>query len=263
MNFAIYQMEVIPGNPAENRQKVKRWIEEVTEAGKVDTVVLPEMWTTSYTLTDLHELADKEGEQTKAFLKEQAVKHKINIVGGSVANNKGGHIYNSSFVFNAKGELVHEYDKIHLVPMLNEHLYLKGGQKSAETFELNGIKMGLIICYDLRFPELIRSLALDGAQVLFVVAEWPTARKNHWVALQVARAIENQMYVVSSNCVGTCDEVDYAGTSMIIDPWGDVLKQGTENEETLIETLDLEKVAHARKDVPIFSSRVPSLYKFN
>lgn len=264
MNFAVYQMEVLPGNPEGNRQKVKRWVEEVAASQKAETIVLPEMWTTSYTLEDLQDLADTEGKETKLFLSGLAREHGLNIVGGSVANKIGGNIYNSSFVFNGKGELVYEYDKIHLVPMLKEHLYLSGGQKPAEIFELDGIKMGLIICYDLRFPELSRQLALDGAQALFVVAEWPTARRNHWMALQVARAIENQMYVISSNCIGACEGVDYAGTSMIIDPWGDVLQQGSQTkEETITAALNLDKVEQVRKEVPIFSSRVPGMYKFN
>lgn len=122
--------------------------------------------------------------------------------------------------------------------------------------------MGLIICYDLRFPEIIRSLALDGAQVLHIVAEWPEARANHWKILQTARAIENQMYVVSANRVGEYDGVAFAGASMAIDPWGEVLFEASdEDEETISVSLDLEKVLTVRKDVPIFTSRVPHLYK--
>lgn len=255
-------MEIIPGDPEKNRDKVKKWVREVIQAESPDTIVLPEMWTTSYTLSQLSELADEAGEPTKSFLRELAIEHHINIIGGSVASKVGDKIYNSSFVFNSKGELVYEYNKIHLVPMLNEPLYLTGGTKKVETFELDGIKMGLIICYDLRFPELTRSLALDGAQVLFVVAEWPTARKHHWTTLQIARAIENQMYVISSNNIGSLDGVDYAGTSMMIDPWGDVVCQGSDNnEETLTGVLNAERVSEVRKEVPIFESRVPDLYK--
>ncbi|MDY0393735.1 nitrilase-related carbon-nitrogen hydrolase [Virgibacillus halophilus] len=122
--------------------------------------------------------------------------------------------------------------------------------------------MGLIICYDLRFPEVIRTLALEGAQVLHIVAEWPDARTKHWVNLQIARAIENQMYIVSSNRIGMYDGTRFCGNSMVIDPWGDVLKQGSEEmEETLTIQLDLEKVKQVRNDVPIFKSRVPHLYK--
>ena len=254
-------MEIVVGEPEQNRAKVERWMNEVSKNEKPDTVVLPEMWTTSYKLTDLNELADEGGETTKSFLRDMAITYNFNIIGGSIANKVGDDIYNTSFVFNRKGELVYEYSKIHLVPMLNEPLYLTGGTKKVETFELDGVKMGLIICYDLRFPELARSLALDGAQVLFVVAEWPTPRIYHWTSLNIARAIENQLYVVSSNNIGTFDGVVYGGTSMLIDPWGEVLQQGSiDKEETLTDTLNLERVIQVRKEVPIFDSRVPHLY---
>ncbi len=117
------------------------------------------------------------------------------------------------------------------------------------------------LCYDLRFPELARKLALDGAQVLFVVAEWPKPRTNHWVSLQIARAIENQMYVVSSNNVGTLDGVEYTGASLIVDPWGEVLAKGSENkEETIRGSLNPDRVLEVRENVPVFASRVPELY---
>jgi omega-amidase len=262
MKFSIYQMDIIPGNPDANREKVKKWIKQVVIEEKPDTVVLPEMWTTAYTLSVLEQAADVNGEPTKSLFQDLAIKHHINIIGGSVANNVNGEIYNSAFVVNRQGEVVYQYDKIHLVPMLDEPKYLTGGQKAVEVFELDGVKMGVVICYDLRFPELARALALEGAQVLHILAEWPLARRSHWKNLQLARAIENQMYVVSANRVGTYDNVEFAGTSLIIDPWGDIIKEGSvKNEETISVTLDLEKVNKVRKDVPIFTSRVPHLYK--
>ena len=262
MKYSIYQMDIIAGNPDANRMKVRHWLEAEMKENKPDIVVLPEMWTTAYTLKALDKVADTNGAKTKSFLKELALTFKVNIIGGSVANQKDGKFYNSSFVFARNGDLVYEYDKVHLVPMLNEHDFLAGGEKVPEVFELEGIKMGLIICYDLRFPEIIRSLALDGAEVLHVVAEWPAARTRHWKVLQAARAIENQMYVVSANRVGEYDGVEFAGASMAINPWGDVLLEaGEEDEETLAITLDLEKVKTVREEVPIFTSRVPHLYK--
>ncbi|MFD2211420.1 carbon-nitrogen family hydrolase [Virgibacillus halophilus] len=262
MKYSIYQMDIYPGKPEKNRQKVKQWAEREVEKNNPDTVVLPEMWTTAYTLDDLAECADCNGEPTKSFLSDLAAKLNVNIIGGSVANKVVEDYYNSSFVFNRTGKLVYEYDKVHLVPMLNEPKYLTGGQRVPEVFELEGVKMGLIICYDLRFPEVIRTLALEGAQVLHIVAEWPDARTKHWVNLQIARAIENQMYIVSSNRIGMYDGTRFCGNSMVIDPWGDVLKQGSEEmEETLTIQLDLEKVKQVRNDVPIFKSRVPHLYK--
>ncbi|WP_181351224.1 carbon-nitrogen family hydrolase [Thalassobacillus sp. CUG 92003] len=262
MKFSMYQMDIHPGNPVENRKRVAGWIDMEVERANPDTIVLPEMWTTAYTLSALNELADKEGEPTKSFLQELAVKHNINIIGGSVANKVEGKIYNSAIIVNRDGRIVYQYDKVHLVPMLDEPKYLSGGVKPAEIFELDGIKVGLIICYDLRFPELIRWLALEGAQALIIVAEWPLARVGHWRTLQMARAIENQMYVLSCNRVGSYNDVRFAGTSMVTDPWGEVYVEGTQDEEeTFSFELDLEKVKKARRDVPIFSSRVPELYK--
>ncbi|WP_327078715.1 carbon-nitrogen family hydrolase [Planococcus sp. CAU13] len=262
MKYSVFQMDIIAGNPDANRLKVSQWLKAEMRENNPDIVVLPEMWTTAYTLDALEQVADTGGAETKSFLKELALKYQVNIIGGSVANKKDGKFYNSSFVFSRSGELVYEYDKVHLVPMLNEHDFLTGGEKVPEVFELEGIKMGLIICYDLRFPEIIRSMALDGAQVLHVVAEWPAARTTHWKILQTARAIENQMYVVSANRVGEYDGVAFAGASMAIDPWGDVLYEaGIEDEETISIALDLEKVNTVREEVPIFMSRVPHLYK--
>lgn len=261
MNYAIYQMKVISGEPQENRKKVKNWVEGLMKSDNPDTVVLPELWTTSYVLDQLDDLADEACEPTKSFISDLAKKHEINIIGGSIANKVDGKIYNTSLVFNRKGELVYEYSKIHLVPMLDEPLYISGGRDKVKTFELDGVRMGLIICYDLRFPELTRKLALEGAQVVFVPAEWPTPRKVHWTSLQIARAIENQMYVISANNIGSPGDVDYAGNSMIIDPWGEVLAQGSDNqEETISGSLNAKRVLQVRKEVPIFDSRVPHLY---
>ncbi|WP_373894204.1 carbon-nitrogen family hydrolase [Virgibacillus natechei] len=261
MKYAIYQMDIIAGNPEANRRKVEKWVKKTVEEEQPDIIVLPEMWTSAYTLAQLETVADVDGEPTTSFLKDIASTHDVNIIGGSIANKKADGIYNSAIVIDRRGNVIHHYDKIHLVPMLDEPRYLTGGKEKVQVFELDGVKMGLIICYDLRFPELARSLALQDAQILYVVAEWPTARKEHWKALQIARAIENQMYVVSSNRIGSYDGTEFAGNSMIVDPWGSTLKTGSETEEeTVSETLSLERVPEIRKDVPIFSSRVPELY---
>lgn len=261
MKYAIYQMDVVAGDPEQNRNKVSKWLAQVVKDERPDVVVLPEMWTTAYTLKQLDAFADRDGEPTTSFLQRLAKEHHINVIGGSVANKKDDHFYNTGSVIDRNGKLIHQYDKIHLVPMLDEHLYLSGGKEKVQVFELEGVKMGLIICYDLRFPELARGLALNDVQVLHVVAEWPTERKEHWKALQIARAIENQMFIVSCNRVGHHAGVDFAGTSMIVDPWGNRVATGSENkEETIISEISLDTVPKVRKDVPIFSSRVPELY---
>ncbi|WP_059106110.1 carbon-nitrogen family hydrolase [Shouchella shacheensis] len=262
MRYSLYQMEIKAGDADENRRKVKDWADEVCKGEeKPDILVLPEMWTTGYTLEELDERAEEDGAETIPFLKGLAKQHDVHMIGGSVANKKAGGIYNSAFVVNAKGELVYSYDKIHLVPMLNEPAFLTGGEEKVAVFELDGVKMGVIVCYDLRFPELARQLALDGAQVLHIVAEWPDARSTHWEVLQQARAIENQFYVVSVNCVGGYNGTTYAGRSMVTNPWGECLVKGDARaEETLSLQLNLEQTKQIRKDVPVFKSRRPEFY---
>ncbi|TSB44658.1 carbon-nitrogen family hydrolase [Alkalicoccobacillus porphyridii] len=262
MRYGICQIELVPGNPNANYEKIEQWTDMVmAQQDKPDILVLPEMWTTAYALSDLHHLAEKNLEKTLPFLKRLAKRHQVHFIGGSVANQKNDGIYNTALVVNKQGELVYEYDKVHLVPMLNEPAYLQEGQTLAKVFELDGIKMGIIICYDLRFPELTRALALEGAQVLHIVAEWPEARTSHWQALQAARAIENQCYVVSSNVIGTHDGVEFAGRSMVIDPLGKVLaKAPQQQEETLTINLQLTQVPQVRQDVPVFKSRRADLY---
>ncbi|MFS0750168.1 carbon-nitrogen family hydrolase [Oceanobacillus sp. 1P07AA] len=261
MRHAIYQMDIVPGNAEANRTKVKTWLERTVSMNDIDIIVLPEMWTTGYTLAELSEIADEEEEPTCTFLQQLALENQVHIIGGSIANKRNGKIYNTAIVVNCNGEKVYKYDKIHLVPMLDEPTYLDGGEEKVRTFELDGIKMGVIICYDLRFPELTRALAVSGAEVIYLVAEWPSARKEHWKALQLARAIENQCYIISANRVGIYDNVEFCGLSSVINPWGETQTLGSEhNEETIVDSIDRKKVSEARKNVPIFESRVPKLY---
>lgn len=264
MKYAVYQTDIVGANPEANRDNIRNWMKRVTLEEQPDTIVLPEMWNTGYALTELARVADVDSESSTSFLSDLSNTYNVNIIGGSIANKRGDKFYNTSLVFNRSGELVYQYDKIHLVPMLNEPKYLAGGQSKVQTFELDNVKMGLIICYDLRFPELARQLALEGAQVLHIVAEWPSARKGHWKHLQIARAIENQFFVVSANAVGTYDGTEYAGESMIIDPWGTTIAAGSpDKQETITATIDLESVPKIRKDVPVFESRVPKMYDFS
>ena len=118
-----------------------------------------------------------------------------------------------------------------------------------------------MICYDIRFPEWVRTHTAEGAEALFVVAEWPLARLAHWRALLIARAIENQCYVIACNRSGSDPDNVFAGHSMIIDPWGEVLAEGSETEEILHAEIDLDKVKEVRSMIPIFTDRKPDFYR--
>lgn len=263
MNIKSFQFDVAFGDVKENMEKVSRLFEE-EELENIDTVVLPEMWTTGYDLENIEKHAMEKLEPIQGFVEELAKKFDVNIIAGSVANNKGDGILNTAFVINRKGELIHEYSKIHLVPMLNEPEFLIGGENTADIFELDGEKMGVVICYDLRFPELFRDLSLSEAKVIFVVAEWPMERTEHWLTLLKARAIENQCYIVGANSIGTQPTgTTFAGNSIIINPFGEILTQADSKNEMMISAeLDLDYIKKIRKEIPIFESRKKEFYKF-
>jgi omega-amidase len=148
---------------------------------------------------------------------------------------------------------------VHLFRLMNEEKYLQPGEQMG-SFSLDGIPCAGVICYDIRFPEWIRKHVVAGAQVLFVVAEWPMPRLAHWRHLLITRAIENQCYVIACNRVGSDPDNTFAGHSLIIDPWGEIVAEASPEEETLLAEIDLAQVSQIRKRIPIFSDRRPELY---
>jgi len=258
--LSVLQMDVAIGQPDENFKKVEQLLQQAVQAVvKPDCIVLPEMWNTGYALEQIYELADKDGERTKALISAFCKTHEVQVVAGSIAERRGDQIYNTIYVFDRTGEIVADYSKIHLFRLMDEEKYLAEGDHIG-TFVADGVQAGMMICYDIRFPELARKLALSGAKILFVPAEWPNPRLHHWRTLLTARAIENQMYVVSCNRVGTSGTTEFFGHSMIIDPWGEILVEGQGSEEILSATIDLSLVDEVRGRIPVFEDRRPQHY---
>ncbi|MBW7651146.1 carbon-nitrogen family hydrolase [Anoxybacillus sp. ST4] len=258
MNIACIQMDIAFGEPEKNKQTVMRYMEQI--ARNVDVVVLPELWTTGYDLARLGDIADENGEHTKTFLSSLARAYNVHIVGGSVAKKTERQITNTMYVVDRNGHVVSEYSKLHLFKLMDEHKHLQAGETTG-IFSLDGVTGAGVICYDIRFPEWIRTHALHGAEVLFVVAEWPLARLHHWRTLLMARAIENQCYVVACNRAGKDPNNEFAGHSMIVDPWGHIIAEGDEREAIVMATIDMNDVQHVRARIPIFSDRRPDVYK--
>jgi omega-amidase len=262
MRVSLIQMDIAIGEPEINRARALEMMERAANAErKPDVIVLPEMWNTGYALERIGELADSLGEPTKGLISEFARKHRVNVIAGSVADALEGNrgVANTIYVFDREGRLVSDYSKLHLFRLMEEEKYLAAGERTGE-FELDGARTGMMICYDIRFPELSRKLALGGAKVLFVPAEWPNPRLHHWRTLLMARAIENQMYVVACNRVGVSRGTEFFGHSMVISPWGEVLAEGGEDEAIVTADLDLAEVDRVRKTIPVFEDRRPELY---
>ena len=193
MKTTCIQMDMLFAQPEENFAKAKRLIRDAMASGP-DVVVLPETWNTGFFPKErLSELAERDCARVKRELGGLAAELGVNLVAGSVANVRGGKVYNTACVFDRAGNCVAEYDKTHLFTPMGEHAYFTPGDHLCR-FRLDGHDCGLVICYDIRFPELTRTLAVQGMDVLFVVSQWPAARIPHLRALTVARAIENQMF---------------------------------------------------------------------
>lgn len=262
-NIALLQMDIMIGKPDENFKRCVELLDEAIIASpKPDLIMLPEMWNTGYALEEIHELADEQGARTKTLFSEFCRKHRVYVIAGSISEKMDKEVRNTTYVFDRGGSVIGDYSKIHLFRLMDEEKYLTSGQTLGRC-QIEGQDAGLMICYDIRFPELTRTLALEGAKILFVPAQWPMPRVHHWRTLLLARAIENQMFVVACNRVGTSRETGFFGHSMIIDPWGGILAEGGEAEEIVRAEINLDQVDKVRSTIPIFEDRRPSLYNLD
>ncbi|NCB32118.1 MAG: carbon-nitrogen family hydrolase, partial [Clostridia bacterium] len=171
--------------------------------------------------------------------------------------------HNTALVFDRQGVCLARYDKTHLFSPMGEHEFFQPGN-SLCTFRLDGVLCGLLICYDIRFPELARSLALQGMEVLFLPAQWPKQRVPHLSLLCEARAVENQMFVACCNSCGSdASGTHFGGHSCAIDPWGKVLARAGGDPCFLSADCDLSIVAGIRGSINVFQDRRPEVYRLD
>lgn len=263
MKIACVQMNMLPGKLDENFASAEALVRSAVREEAPDVVVLPETWNTGFAPGKLAPaLGDEDGRRTTATFGALARELEVNIVAGSVTNRKDGGLYNTCYVFDRAGECVASYDKTHLFsPMGEDKAYSKG--KSLSRFALDDINCAVIICYDLRFPELARTLALQGLDVLFVVSQWPDKRVAHLETLARARAIENQMFVALCNSCGEAYGTRFGGHSAIIDPWGNALVEAAGEEAIIAAQADLGVLEEIRSTIPVFRDRRAELYDIN
>lgn len=260
MKISLIQMDMKFCDPESNYSKAEEMICREMQ-NSPDVIVLPEMWNTGFfPHENLEKLSDKNGETTKQVIGSLAKKYNVNIVAGSVANVKNGKVYNTAYVFSRNGDTVAEYDKTHLFTPMNEDGFFQKGDKLCK-FTLDGNSCGIIICYDIRFPELTRSMTVDGLDFLFVVAQWPDIRVPHLTTLARARAIENQMFVACCNSCGKAGTTTYGGNSRIIDPWGEILCEAGAEETVISADCDTSILENIRTTINVFNDRRPELYK--
>lgn len=253
---AAIQFNVKQGDVDANLAYVREALTRAAAQG-VQLAVLPEMWSTGFAYKNLNELAKRTAGIVEELL-ELSCRLKLVICGSMPEPDGVNKVFNTIFLID-NGKLAGTYRKIHLFSLLKEDLAFAGGDKWLLADTSIG-KVGVIICYDLRFPELTRRLAVEGAQVICVPAQWPKPRQEHWRALLRARAIENQLFVVSCNACGLIGKLDFFGMSMIIDPKGEVLAESGEEEGEIVAQLDLQVMVDWRAQIPCFNDRKPEYY---
>ncbi len=245
------------GNVEANFERAAQWIAQAAANGS-DIVLLPELWASGYDLPNWKKYAAPLDEGIFSKLSTLAQKHQI-AISGSLLESKDNKAFNTFVLFGADGERLGVYRKIHLFRLLEEEKYLAAGD-SAQIVDAPWGKTGLTICYDLRFPEIFRSYALDEAKLVLVAAEWPDTRIEHWRKLLVARAIENQCFVAAVNKVGESQGVQLGGRSALIDPWGAPLVEGGQSETLLTAEINFKEVDKARRFIPVFKDRREDIY---
>lgn len=257
-------------NLAENLATVERFLDRAAEMG-AQFVSLPEFWTYLGPYTGFDGAAQSIAGPAIQLLQEKARKHSMIVHGGSIVERHPemvGKFYNTSVLINRAGEIAARYRKIHLFDV-----QLSNGERHFEserivpgdevvTAEVDGITFGLTVCYDVRFPELYRSLALRGAQIVLVPAGFTLhTGRDHWEVLLRARAIENLYYVVASAHVGSYPPNRHCfGRSMIVDPWGLVLAQAQDMPTVIMTEIDLAEIERVRAQIPCLEHRRPEVY---
>lgn len=252
---ASIQFNIALGYIDANLDTLSAALQRVVQQG-AKLAVLPEMWSCGYDYRNLPELA----KETPRVLEElQSECRKLDLVTvGSLPELEDGTIYNTAYVVD-RGEIVGSYRKLHLFSAMREDQFLGAGHNSLVVDTSVG-RLGVAICYDLRFPELFRKLALEGAEIICIPAEWPKPRQEHWKTLLRARAIENQLFVIAANCCGVQGKLDFVGLSQLISPLGNILQIAAEENIELVAKFDFSEKEEYRKKINILNDRRADIY---
>ncbi len=218
------------------------------QSGKADLIVLPEMFSTGFSM-NVEKVAEDVPSQTEGFLKRLAQEQGAGVLGGIVRRGESEKGYNELIGYSPVGEELCRYRKNRTFRYTGEFEHYENG-KDVTVFEWQDWKICPLICYDLRFPELFQRGVLRGAELFVVMASWPDVRVDAWLALLRARAIENLAYVIGVNRCGSDPNYNYPGRSVIFDPWGELIADAGSGEGTVETEIDLAKVKGWRAEFP-------------
>ena len=244
----------------EDRSKedaVRQVLGAVDRCPPSDLILLPEIWPSGFFCFDRYEPDSEtmDGPVVTLF-RERAARRGCHILMGSLVEREGDRIYNTSVLLDSKGEIIAKYRKIHLFGYRSrEKAILTPGKDVVVAKTPWGIA-GLSTCYDLRFPEFYRKMLDQGATLFLVASAWPKVRLDPWRLFNRVRALENLSYLFSCNCAGANAGIEYAGHSMLVDPWGNVVAEGGEGECHVTAEIDPSLVQRVRQEFSAVDDRV-------
>ncbi len=251
------QMPCEEGNREKNFERARFLLKKHEPGRGVQFIMFPELFAIGFRQEDYTREGPGVPGPTTDFICSIAEEHQAYIIGTGIEKT-GDKFYNTLVMAKPDGEVHGTYSKIH--PFQAERDVFEGGNMMA-MFECSGIKVGVEICYDIRFPEVTRKLALEGAEIVLVPAAFPNPRREHWNILVRARAIENQLFVAATNRIGFgFDDKTYFGHSQVVDPWGVVLTRLNSEERIVTTTADTEMIENVRSQITCFADIAPSGY---
>ncbi len=251
MKIAAIQHDIIWEDKDANLTRLVPQIADAAAKG-ARLVALTEMFATGFTMSSTTLAESHDGPSTQ-FLREQAAAHDIWIGGSIIQRHPSVRLPYNQFVLAGPTGQVHRYAKMHPFSFAGEHEHYTPGSQPV-TVDVDGLRLTPFICYDLRFADVFWERAA-GTDCYLVVANWPAPRREHWRSLLIARAIENQAYVVGVNRVGSGGGNDYAGDSLFVDPSGATLAEAGDQEQAILVDVDSRVVARTRADFPFLADR--------
>ncbi len=270
LKVALCQMRV-ESDKIDNLNHAREMVCKAAQRG-ARLIVLPEIFNGPYHTEMMAENAESFLGPTTALLAELAHNNKIILVGGSIPEkDTDGKIYNTSYIFDQEGELIGKHRKMHLFDIdIPDQISFKESQvlsagNSLQIIRHKDLVFAVIICYDIRFPELARLAALEGAQLLIVPAAFNTTTgPAHWDLLMRSRAADNQLFVLACSPARNTEAGYQAwGHSMVVDPWGRVMSEGDIGEEIIEAELDFSIVDKVRRELPLLQHRRTDVYELN
>lgn len=255
MKVALIQMDLAWEDVAENHRRARKHLEEAARQG-ARLALLPEMFCTGFSM-ESDKIAQPPGGPSETFLRATAIELGLSIL-ASIPEAGQPRPRNMAILAGADGAVT-RYAKIHPFTFGGEDRVYTGGDRIV-TVPIEGARVTPFVCYDLRFPEPFRLVA-DDTDLFALVANWPEARREHWRTLLRARAIENLAYVAGVNRVGEGGRLRYAGDSVVVSPWGDVLVEGKADEAVLVCDVAPAVVRDARAKFPALRDRRPEAYR--